>query len=369
MEHFDYGSLSAKSHLAALEIDRVWKSAACFDRTLRIEARSFVRLAEKRVRPTTFARSKLFDKMASNEPILFSNFAIRPYFNHGRLSTDGLLRELRAGFPNSTRARVRTSESVNYAPIPIVLDRWRKARSRFGVTDLHYIGTRFDRRIDTSGLNDFNLLPRGTDGYESQDSLVISTAGGFTDSHSDDHSGSNHSFVGTKLWLLWDTLEGFEHGLEDVERCAVYNRAAFDMDAFLAMKSSCWIFIGPGQTMFIPANLTHKVVTLEQYLGLGSFHAGLPGLPNLLSHWAKLSPSWAAPFQPGRRGSVEFLVRRAVRRVRELKTQSRTEQYRWGLPYMRKVLRRMLIDRVQDPRWTEVGHANFNNFVIAASQI
>src|SRR5262245_57470283 len=148
MAHSDYSSLSAKGRLTASEIDRVWRSAACFDRTLRIEARSFVRLAEKRVRPTTFARSKLFDKMASNEPILFSNFAIRPYFGRGRLSADGLLQELRTGFPNSTRARVRTSESVNYAPISIVLDRWRKAQSRFGVTDLHYIGTRFDRRID-----------------------------------------------------------------------------------------------------------------------------------------------------------------------------------------------------------------------------
>ncbi|MGY4198946.1 hypothetical protein [Bradyrhizobium sp. USDA 4520] len=369
MGHSSFGSLSAKGWLAASEIDRVWGSAACFDRTIKIKARSFLRLAEKRVRPTTFARSKLFDKMASNEPILFSNFAIRPRFDRGRLSTDGLLRELRAGFPNSTRARVRTSESVNYVSIPMVLDRWSKARSRFGVTDLHYIGTRFDRRIDTAGLNDFNLLPRGTDGYESQDSLVISTTGGFTDSHSDDHSGSNHSFVGTKLWLLWDTLEGFEYGLEDVERCTVYGRAAFDMEAFLAMKSSCWIFIGPGQTMFIPANLTHKVVTLEQYLGLGSFHAGLPGLLNLLSHWAKLSPSWAAPFKPGGRGSVEFLVRRALRKVRELKTESRAEQHRWGLPYMQKALRRILIDRVQDPSWTEVGHTNIKNFVIAASHI
>ncbi|WP_027554440.1 hypothetical protein [Bradyrhizobium sp. Cp5.3] len=369
MGHSDYDSLSFKARLTASEIDWLWGHAACFDRTLKVGPRSFARLAEKRVRPTTFARSKLFNQMASNEPILFSNFAIRPYFDGGRLTRDGLLRELKTGFSGSTRARVRTSVSINYTPIPTVLDRWCRARSRFGVTDLHYIGTRFDRRIDTSGLNDFNLLPRGTDGYESQDSLVISTVGGFTDSHSDDHSGSNHSFIGAKLWLLWDTLEGFEHGLEDVERCTVYDRAAFDMDAFLAMKSSCWIYIGPGQTMFIPANLTHKVITLEQYLGLGSFHAALPGFLNLLSHWANLAPSWAVPFKPGRRGSVEFLVRRAIRRVRELRTQSRAEQYRWGVPHMKESLRRMLVDRARDSRWTEVGRANINKFVAAVSQI
>jgi hypothetical protein len=34
------------------------------------------------------------------------------------------------------------------------------------------VWARFDRRIDTTALNDFNLLPRGTDGCESKDSLV-----------------------------------------------------------------------------------------------------------------------------------------------------------------------------------------------------
>jgi hypothetical protein len=34
------------------------------------------------------------------------------------------------------------------------------------------VDTRFDRRIDTTALNDFNLLPRGTDGCGSKDSLV-----------------------------------------------------------------------------------------------------------------------------------------------------------------------------------------------------
>lgn len=369
MKHSDYGILSAKLRLATPEVEYLWRSATKFDPSLEIRHQSLRRLAAKRIEPTAFARSKLFGKMSSSEPVLFSNFSIHPYFDDGRLTRDGLIREIRAGFPKSFRARVRTSESINYTPIPKVIDRWCQARSRFGVTDLHYIGTRFDRRIDTWGLNDFNLLPRGTDGYESQDSLVISTAGGFTDSHSDDHSGSNHCFIGTKLWLLWDTFEGLAYGLEDVERCTVYDRAAFDMDAFLVMRSSCWIFIGPGQTMFVPANLTHKVITLEQYLGLGSFHAGLPGLLNLLFHWAKLPPSWASPFKPGRRGSVEFLVRRAIRKMRELKAAGRSEQYRWGLPYTKGMLRRMLAENVQDPGWTEAGRINIAKFVAAASEI
>jgi hypothetical protein len=361
-----YEALSSKSRLTDREIDRVWKTAAQFDPSLDIKPRFLNRLALKRVRPIAFARSALFDKMSLSEPVLFFDFAIRPGFDGGRLTTVGLLRELRAGFPNSARARVRTSASVNYTPIPRVLDRWVNGRFRFSVTDLHYIGTRFDRKIDTAGLNDFNILPRGTDGYESQDSLVISTTGAFTDSHSDDHSGSNHCFAGTKLWLLWDIFEGLARGLEDVERCKVHGRAAFNLETFLAIRSSCWILIGPGQTMFIPANLTHKVITLEPYLGLGSFHAGLPGFLDLLSHWAKLPPLWASPFKGGRPGAVEFLTRRAMRKVLFLKTASRSEQFLWGFPQMKANLRRSLAQGFGNPQWTPTGRANIENFISAA---
>lgn len=363
-----YEKLSARPWMTPPQIETVWRGAAQFDGSLDLKPRALRRLAEKRIVPCRFSRAELFDKMSRNEPVLFGNFPVRPNFDGGRLTKAGLLEALRTGFPNSLRARVRTSASINYRPVPAVLDKWNAGRSSFGVTDLHYIGTRFDRRIDTTGLNDFNLLPRGTDGYESQDSLVVSTTGGFTDSHSDDHSGSNHSFTGTKLWLLWDIFEGLAHGLEDVERCTVHDQAAFELEAFLAMRSSRWIFIGPGQTMFIPANLTHKVITLEPYLGLGSFHVGLPGMPSLLSHWAKLPPYWAAPFKAGARGSVEFLTRRAIRKIRELQTASRSEQYRWGLPQMKAALRRLLAKRFPNPQWTQAARANIEEFVAAASR-
>jgi hypothetical protein len=347
----------------------VWQSAAQFDSTLKLERRFLDRLDDKRVMPAMFTRSKLFDKMSSREPILFSDFRIHSYFDRAPPNKIDLLQELRVGFPEPTRARVRIRGSVRCTPIQTVLDRWNEGRSTFGVTDLHYVGTRFDRRIDTTPLNDFNLLPRGTYGYQSQDSLVISTVGAVTDSHSDDHSGSNHSFTGTKLWLLWDIFEGFAHGLEDVERCTVYGRAAFEMEAFLSMRSSRWILIAPGQTMFIPANLTHKVITLEPYLGLGSFHAGFPGFVDLLAHWARLPPRWASPFKPGTRGSVEFITRRAVRKLRQLKGAPRSERYQWGLPYMNVALRRLLVNGFESGLWTQSARANIDYFVKAASQI
>jgi hypothetical protein len=224
--------------------------------------------------------------------------------------------------------------------------------------------------MDTTGLNDFNLLPRGAQGFQSQDSLVISSMGAVTDSHSDDHSGSNHSFVGTKVWLLWETLEGFEHGLEDVERGAVGHRAAFDLASFLAMRSSCWILIGPGQTMFIPAHLTHKVITLQQYLGLGSFHAGLPGFVDLLTRWAKLPPLWAAKGVGNDRCTVDFITRRAIRRVQSLRKASRSERLRWGVPYLR--VRLQLPDTNDDAIHRDPAlrdNSNLKSFIQVARQL
>jgi hypothetical protein len=346
MEPAEYQLLAHQTRLTRDNVERLWRGAAQFDPSLRVTPRLLDRLSRKRVEPRSFSRAQLFGQMLACQPSLFSDFPIRPAPQLNRRQTFSLLDELRQGFPRSVRARVRTSNSIVYVPVPKAVDRWVGSKSNFGVTDLHYIGTRFDASIDTSGLNDFNLLQRGTDGYQSQDSLVISSQGGFTDSHSDDHSGSNHSFTGVKLWLLWDTVEGLALGLEDVERCTVFDRAAFDLPTFLSMKTSAWILIGAGQTMFIPAHLTHKVITLERYLGLGSFHAGFPGFIDLLKRWTSLPPTWASNSTArDNRCTVEFVTRRAIQKLYALRTADSSDRRRWGLSYLR--------ERLQQPDMTE----------------
>jgi hypothetical protein len=339
MNQTSFQSAASNTHLSARELQAVWRAAAQVDNSLNAPQALLPKLAENRIEPISFSRAWLFNRMARCEPVLFGNFPIRPRRCQDQFPVSSLLAELRSGFPASARARVRKQNSTEFLAIPLVLDRWMRGKSVFGVTDLHYIGTRFDARMDTLALNDFNLLPRGTDGFQSQDSLVISSAGAFTDSHSDDHSGSNHSFVGTKLWLLWDTLEGFKHGLEDAEHCPVYDRAAFDLSSFLALPSSRWILIGPGQTMFIPAHLTHKVVTLEPYLGLGSFHAGLPGFVDLLKRWNQLYPLWASRSRRQNRCSVDYVTQRAIRRIQSLRKADQRERRHWGVPYLQWRLR------------------------------
>lgn len=338
---------SHATRIDAKDLVAIWSAAARSDDTLAIHPRDLGGLAAKRVPPERFSRTALFDRMADCRPVLFTNCPIRPMSrDSGGLALPALLERLATGFPRSKRARVRTRDTIDYLPIRRVLERWTNGKSTFGVTDLHYVDTRFDAWIDTSRLNDFNLLPRGAYGFQSQDSLVISSEGAVTDSHSDDHSGSNHCFTGAKIWLLWDTIEGLERGIEDVERRDVIGRAAFDLPTFLDLRSSRWILIGSGQTMFIPAHLSHKVVTLRRYLGLGSFHAGLPGFFDLLMRWRRLPPLWESGPGGDRRHGVGFLTRRAIRKIEYLRTAGRADRLRWGVPALKRRMRHDDVDRI-----------------------
>lgn len=369
MNSDSFDAMSRTPRLLRGDITRLWNAAAKYDETLALRPRFIAAIARKRVVPMAFSRAKLFDHMARCEPVLFSNVPIRPVRRNGGPKNASILEEIRGGFPRREKARVRTENSIAYVPVKHVVDKWANAKSVFGVTDFHYIGTHFDASIDTHALNDFNILPRGTDGFQSQDSLVISSTGAYTDSHSDDHSGSNHSFVGTKLWLLWDTQEGLRRGLEDVERCDVYGRAAFDLKTFLSLRSSSWILIGPGQTMFIPAHLTHKVITLQRYLGLGSFHAGYPGFIDLLVRWNELPPLWAARAAKGSPRSVESITRRAIRKMQALAKAGTAERNRWGVPYLKANLRRLGLDREMPKNAMLKENPNLRAFVKAAREL
>jgi hypothetical protein len=364
--HF-YRSIAADNRISNHDLECLWRVAASFDPSLKLKPSELTLLASKRVSPIAYGRFTLFQRMIRKLPSLFSKFPVQRRIGRFDLSdTSCMTNEIRFGFPRSKRARVRSREKVEFLSIPRLVDRWCGRVGVFGVTDLHYMGTRFDKRINTSALNEFNLLPRGTDGFESQDSLVMSTQGAVTDSHSDDHSGSNHSFIGTKLWLLWDTIEGFDHGLEDVEHNDVFGQAAFDMTTFLAMASSRWLLIGPSQTMFIPANLTHKVITLSPYIGLGSFHAALPGFVDLLIRWESLRPQWASKSTRADRCTAGFLARRAIRKLRALRDASEADRLRWGLPHLRKRLDYLEAD-TDSAIWGSAGQkSHLTSFVRAA---
>jgi hypothetical protein len=363
-----YVAVASRQRPELPDINRVWQEAALYDSSLTPRARLLAGLAEKQVRPARYSRDSLFRRIAAGEPAVVSGFPV--YRPPAGRAERALLDEIEAGFPRRKRARVRNAGPMQYLSIPEVTQRWQNAASVFGVTDLHYIGTHFDKQVDTVALNQFNLLPRGAEGFQSQDSLVISSKGAVTDSHSDDHSGSNHCFVGVKLWVLWDTSEGLANGLEDVERCIVHDRAAFDLGAFASLKSSRWLLITEGQTIFIPLNLSHKVITLEKYLGLGSFYASLPNFIDTLMRWKSLPPLWANQRGISRKCSVEYLTRVAVRRTIELTTAANAERIRWGVPHLSARLRQLRANSAKRERWhTLLKDPHFDQFVDVAGRL
>jgi hypothetical protein len=204
------------------DITALWHSATAFDRTLRLTHDLLGALAAKRIAPSRYSRSALFDAVARTQPVLFQGVPV-PVAGQARLGFVGALeRSLLQGFGREpcARAQVGPQRVRRTLAVPELLRRWHSGRHLVSVTDLHVRGTPLARQIDTRALSAFNLLPRGNDPMRRQEmmTLVVSSAGNVTDSHSDDPDGSNHCFVGRKLWLAWDTFEGRAAGLQDCER-------------------------------------------------------------------------------------------------------------------------------------------------------
>jgi hypothetical protein len=165
--------------------------------------------------------------------------------------------------------------------------------------------------------------------------LVVSSEGNVTDSHSDDPDGSNHAFLGTKLWLAWDTYEGRVRGLEDVEIDTVEKRAAFDMNTFLSVPSARWFLVGEGDTLFLPGKMTHKVITLEHYIGVGSFYVALPSALETLERWYTRGPLWEHADTDGSTADVlDSIAMQATRQVKALRHGTAMKQEQWGLRYL-----------------------------------
>jgi hypothetical protein len=163
--------------------------------------------------------------------------------------------------------------------------------------------------------------------------LVISSKGNLTDIHADDCDGTNHCFLGRKLWLAWDRIEGRAVGFQDVDRDPICDQAAFDLEAFLSLPSSRWFTVGPGQTLFLPGSLAHKVITLEHYLGVGSFHVALPSYLRSLERWVVYDTLDIVP-----KDLLAKVNRAVLRRIGEVRRASRAVKDRWGLSQMKEAV-------------------------------
>ncbi len=349
----------------------LWDRVSQMDRTVRITRKQIPALKKKQIISGPYSRSAMFDAMASRDAAVFHGVPIDTQ-RHQRLDpTDSLVHALSTKFPRRETSRVQVGPSATQKCLPVreIMRRWRGRRAIVGVTDLHIRGTKLEEFIDTRALSDFNLIIRGSDRLSTQEmlTLVIASPGNVTDSHSDDPDGTNHCFTGKKLWLAWETFEGIEAGMQDVERQSVYGAARFSMARFLSLKSSRWWLVTGGDTLFLPANLTHKVFTLEYYLGVGSFHVGLPGCLDNLTRWLYYGPLWSL-HDPVRENEnlVDEIVRVCLRIAKRTAAASQRSRDRWGYGQMLDGYRHWRANTRKQIRDRVLRHDDFRELVDVA---
>jgi hypothetical protein len=291
-----------------------------------------------------YARETLFDRMLAGQVSVLAGLPapVRPPLCD--LPPAEMARAL-IGWFETRRSTEKYRVSIGpdgvrrYLTLKEIALKWRANRTRFGVTDLHIRESMMEKVVAPDLLSSFNLLPHSSVLAREQEmfSFVISSRGQVTDSHSDAPDSSNFCLTGRKLWLAWDTYEGMKRGLQDVERTFVQRKADFDMNTWLSLRSARWLLVNPGQTLFLPAHLTHKVITLDPYLGLGGFFVALPNSLRLLSHWITRGPLWSKRDSTGYRDELLGEIAESIRdTVSRLRGASSEEREQWGYDYLER---------------------------------
>lgn len=322
----------------------LWAVAERLDPTIHVTPKHLPTLKRKFVSPVPYSRTLMFHNMAQRAVGIYRGVPMPVRRTRGLSERRALIDALSHRFPAREMARVQMGPKhfLKRLPVREVMRRWRRGRAILGVTDLHIRNTQVEAILDTRELSFFNALIRGSDdlALEEMMTLVIASAGHVTDSHSDDPDGTNHCYFGQKLWLAWDVFEGMAAGLEDVERQEVLTEARFDMDTFLSLASSRWFLVSTGDTLFLPGNLTHKVLTLESYIGIGSFNLGLPSSLDTLTRWIHHGPLWSINDKKRENASlVGEALRVTLAIAQRARDGSSSQQARYGYSWMGEAYR------------------------------
>ncbi|MBX7110187.1 MAG: hypothetical protein K1X61_16165 [Chitinophagales bacterium] len=310
-----------------------------FDPSLKFTPADINQLSEKYLAPRKYSRDMLYRSMMEGKTIVFHDYPVALKIPLGEDKTAYLLQLLRKGIPQKERIKIRTGTKHTELKVTVrdAVDRWTRGRSRFGVTDLHFRGTRLFKHIDADAVSYFNILPRFTAelSFLEMLTMVISSRGIFSDSHTDDGDGSNHCFTGKKLWFAWDRMEGQQAGLEDCSFDVVEDEAHFTMDKFLSLKSAHWFIVSENRTLFMPGNFAHRVITLEKYIGFGSFYISLPNYLNSIRRWIVDGGTDVTETY------VNTLNRNFIRLLKKISQLPPHEQERLGLPYLFKARKQL----------------------------
>jgi hypothetical protein len=353
------------------EIREIWTAAARADSFIRFEDRHVPLLRAKRVVPEPFSRARLFEKMMRAEPVLFTGFVLPVAKRNGESTAEAVEELIRTGFPEKVTARVQRGPAriKSRLRVPDIMGRWGRRRALISVIDLHFRGTRLATNLGLETISDFNVLITGSEAMAEQEmmTVVIGSAGNVTSSHTDDPDGSNHCFTGRKLWMTWESFEGSAKGIEDDSRDECNGNPRFDLDIFLTVESSAWWTVTEGQTLFLPGKMTHRVITLEHYLGVGSFYVGLPGCIQTIARWHEHEPIWVSR-TPAYTFLVDEITRALTARIRLLRDATEADRERWGAAYVRDTVALWERNEPEARRRQLLANADFAQLVEVARQ-
>lgn len=349
------------------EISDLWEQAARMDHTLKVGKQGMTTLRKRQLVPQSYSRDLLFSRMIQEKVSLFDDFPVSFAGSQATGTRESLAELIKTSFPKRQTARAQTGPSrLRYhLKVPELMRRWERGRALVGVTDLHFRDTKIEEEIEFSALKDFDILcskQKFIDEIETM-TLVICSRGHVTDTHADDCDGSNHCFVGKKLWLAWDRIEGTARGFQDADRDVdqINDRAAFDMETFMSLPRSCWFVVKDGETVFLPGSLAHKVVTLEPYLGFGGYHVGLPNHLTSIRRWILYDT--VEINQKHLLGKINKVL---MQKLDEVRKGPRAMQERWGLSYMYKSLARWQKHEVPETKEFLLQHPVFGAFIRGA---
>ena len=308
------------------------------EHALRLSEGAAPEFLAKQLVAQSYDRRTLFISMATQTPTLFSDFpAPIGQCLAGDYAANDVSRALIDSLSSSRAAdrykvRFGSFDSVQYLTVREIMLRWCASRTVLGITDLPVRGGELASVFDQEFLGFCNLIPLSSKTIRRLEMLtaVISKAGKLTDSHSDDLAVCNHCFIGRKLWFVWSTAEGICVGLEDAGRGRVCGRARFDLERFLSLESARWFFVGPGETIFLPGMFTHRVYTVEDYIGVGSFYVTLPNVLHTASRWLLHGSLWDPEHISDARRPVDYVLHTAIDKLRALEHSRAHIREQWG---------------------------------------
>ncbi|MBO6938218.1 MAG: hypothetical protein JJ863_24835 [Deltaproteobacteria bacterium] len=265
--------------------------------------------AKKRLRRERFAQDEWLSAQRRAVPKLYSDSPTPP-----RRSADPL-RCARALLSSDEPVavlqdlgeRVRRSD---WAP-ERVLAAWEANDPVFGITDHSVGGAVLNQHFRMETVLAGNFLSH-TDSLHRFEVCgpVMATRGHLTDAHMDDPDIWNSCVSGAKVWFMTDSREWSREYQVSVRQ--IVEVEPLDAETFLSLPGSRWAVVTDGAALYCPNTYVHRVVTLERYVGFGTFCATRESAARLLRFWREHGSLFEADGSPGLIDGLDEAFREAA---------------------------------------------------------